>query len=148
MIYQHEGLISSPFTPIGVNSRGPSSSVAPIGIGWGHHCDCIMAQLLPLPTLFSFPTFSICWLRAVFVVFSCSVMSSSFVTPWTVACPTPLSMEFSRQEYWSRLPFLPPGDLPDPGIELVSHALQTDSLLLCHPGSLILKIHPNKSPTC
>ena len=40
-----------------------------------------------------------------------------FVTPWTVACQALLSMEFSRQEYWSGLPFLPPGDLPDPGTE-------------------------------
>ena len=44
----------------------------------------------------------------------------TFVTPWTVACQAPLSLEFSRQEYWSRLPFPFPGDLPDPGIEPVS----------------------------
>ena len=43
-----------------------------------------------------------------------------FSTPWTVACQTPLSMRFSRQEYWSGLPWLPPGDLPDPGIEPAS----------------------------
>ena len=41
-----------------------------------------------------------------------------FATPWTVACQAPLSMEIPRQEYWSRLPFPPPGDLPDPGIDL------------------------------
>ena len=40
-----------------------------------------------------------------------------FVTPWTVAWQAPLSMGFSRQKHWSGLPFLPPGDLPDPGIE-------------------------------
>ena len=45
-----------------------------------------------------------------------------FANPWTVACQAPLSMGFSRQEYWSRLPFPTPGDLPDPGIELVSLA--------------------------
>ena len=45
-----------------------------------------------------------------------SVMSWLFVTPWTVACEAPLSMGFSRQEYWSRLPFPSPGDLPSPGI--------------------------------
>ena len=39
-----------------------------------------------------------------------------FVTSWTTACQAPLSMEFSRQEYWSGLPFPPPGDLPNPGI--------------------------------
>ena len=40
-----------------------------------------------------------------------------FETPWTVACQSPLSMKFSRQEYWSGLPFPCPGDLPNPGIE-------------------------------
>ena len=43
----------------------------------------------------------------------CSVMSDSAI-PWTVACQAPLSIEFSRQEYWSVLPFPTPGDLPDP----------------------------------
>ena len=47
-----------------------------------------------------------------------SVVSNS-VTLWTVACQAPLSMGFSRQEYWSQLP-CPPGDLPDPGIETAS----------------------------
>ena len=51
-----------------------------------------------------------------------------FVTPWTVAHQTPPSMEFSRQEYWSGLPFSSPGDLPNPGIELRSPTLQEDSL--------------------
>ena len=50
-----------------------------------------------------------------------SVMSD-FASPWTVAHQAPLSMEFSRQEYWSELPFSPPGDLPDPGIEPTSPA--------------------------
>ena len=49
-------------------------------------------------------------------------------TPRTVAHQAPLSMEFSRQEYWSGLPFPSPGDLPDPGIEPGSPALQKDSL--------------------
>ena len=47
-----------------------------------------------------------------------------FVTLWTVACQAPLSMGSPRQEYWSELPFLPPGDLPDPGMEHRSPALQ------------------------
>ena len=51
-----------------------------------------------------------------------------FATPWTVACQSPLSMKFSRQEYWSGLPFPSPGDLPDPGMEPGSPALQADSL--------------------
>ena len=58
-------------------------------------------------------------------LFSCSVMSNS-VTPWTVACQAPLSMGFPRQEYWSGLPFSPPGDLPDPGIKPASPALAGD----------------------
>ena len=51
----------------------------------------------------------------------------TLVTPWTVACQAPLSMRFSRQKYWSGLPFLSPGDLS--GIEPGSPALQADSLL-------------------
>ena len=57
-----------------------------------------------------------------------SVMSNS-ATPQTIACQAPLSMEFSRQEYWSGLPFFFPGDLPDTGIEPGSPTLQADSLL-------------------
>ena len=51
-----------------------------------------------------------------------------FATPWTVAHQAPPSMGFSRQEYWSELPFPSPGDLPDPGIEHRSPVLQTDAL--------------------
>ena len=51
----------------------------------------------------------------------------TLATPWTVACQAPMSMEFSRQEYWSGLPFFAPGDLPDPGIEPGSPALQAYS---------------------
>jgi len=50
------------------------------------------------------------------------------VTLWTVACQAPLPVGFSRQEYWSGLPFPSPGDLSDPGIKLWSPALQVDSL--------------------
>ena len=50
-----------------------------------------------------------------------------------------VSMGFSRQEYWSGLPFLPPGDLSDPGIEPNSPALKADSLSLRHLGSPFLK---------
>ena len=58
-----------------------------------------------------------------------------FVTPWTVAYQAPLSMEFSRQEYWSGLPFPSPGDLPNPGIEPGSPALQADTLPSEPPGN-------------
>ena len=51
-----------------------------------------------------------------------------FATPWTVALQAPPSMGFSRQEYWSGLPFPSPGYLPDPGIEPRSPALQADAL--------------------
>ena len=49
--------------------------------------------------------------------FSHSVVSNSFATPWTIAHQAPLSIGFSRQEYWSGLPFPTPGYLPDPGIK-------------------------------
>ena len=51
-----------------------------------------------------------------------------FATPWTVAYQAPPSMELSRQEYWSGLPFPSPGDLPNPGIKPGSPALQADAL--------------------
>ena len=50
-----------------------------------------------------------------------------FVTPWIVDHQAPLCMEFSRQEYWSDLPFPSPGDLTDPGIKSGPPALQADS---------------------
>ena len=52
----------------------------------------------------------------------------TLATPWIVACQAPLSMVFSRQEYWSGLPYPSPGDPPVPGIEPRSPALQADSL--------------------
>ena len=54
--------------------------------------------------------------------------------PWTVACQAPLYMECFRQEYWSGSPFPSPGDLPNPGIELRSPALQADVLTSEPPG--------------
>ena len=59
-----------------------------------------------------------------------------FATPWTVAKQAPLSMRFSRQEYWSGLSSPPPGDLPNPGIEPASSALAGGFFtLLSHRGS-------------
>ena len=58
---------------------------------------------------------------------SCSVVSDSEI-PWTVAYQAPLSMGFSRQEYWSGLPFPSPGDLPHPGIKLSSPTLWVGAL--------------------
>ena len=57
-----------------------------------------------------------------------------FENPWTVAYQAPPSMGFSWQEYWSGLPFPSPGDLPDPGIEPRSPALQADALPSEPPG--------------
>ena len=60
-----------------------------------------------------------------------------FATPWTVAHQAPLSMGFSRQEYWSGLPFPSPGNLPNPGTEPRSPALQADALTSEPPGKSI-----------
>ena len=58
----------------------------------------------------------------------------TLATPWTTALQAPLSMGFSRQEYWTGLPFPSPGDLPHPGTEPGSPALQADSLLTALQG--------------
>ena len=63
--------------------------------------------------------------QKVLVSQSCLILCN----PWTVALQVPLSMEFSRQEYWSELSFPSPGDLPKPGIESGSPPLQAGSLL-------------------
>ena len=57
-----------------------------------------------------------------------------FATPWTAAYQAPLPKGFSRQEYWSGLPFPSPGDLPDPGVEARSPTLQADVLISEPPG--------------
>ena len=79
----------------------------------------------------------ICWMPAAYQV-KMKVKSLShvwlFATPWTVAYQASPSMGFSRQEYQSGLPFPPPGDLPDPGIEPRSPALQEDALPSEPPG--------------
>ena len=83
---------------------------------------------------------------------SCSSHVRLFETPWTVAHQSPLSMGFSRQEYWSRLPCSPPGTLPDPRIEPaspVSPALAggffTTSATWEAPASPSLRIFPPKN---
>ena len=72
-----------------------------------------------------------------------------FATLWTVAHQAPLSMGFSRQEYWSGLPFPSPGDLPNPGIEPGSPALQADALSsepLGNPKKPTVPGIPRRSP--
>ena len=71
----------------------------------------------------------------------CSVVSDSFVTPWTVTHQAPPSLGFSRQEYWSGLPFPSPGDLANPGIEPRSPALQADALTSEPPRMELFKNH-------
>ena len=76
-----------------------------------------------------------------------SVVSDSFMTPRTVVHEAPLSMEFSRQGCWIRLPFPPPEDLPDPGIKPMSTALQADSLALSHRGIIFYCLVTQLCPT-
>ena len=81
----------------------------------------------------------------IITVFSHSVMSGSYATPWTITCQAPLSMGFPRQEYWSGLPCPPPGDLLDPGLKptfpmiyaLAGRFFSTSSTW----GALIMPIH-------
>ena len=65
-----------------------------------------------------------------------------FVTPWTAACQAPLSMGFSRQQYWSGLPFSSPGHLPDPGFESVSPALAGGGFFIAEPPGKPAFAHP------
>ena len=93
--------------------------------------------LLPLaaPMLAQRP--SLCWVwpgSGCVWVLSCFSHVRPFATPWTIPCQAPLSAKFSGQEYWSGLPCSPPGDLPDPGIEPASPALQSDALPSEPPG--------------
>ena len=87
------------------------------------------------------PEFLLVCLCAVSTVFSASGL---FVAPWTVACQSPLSIEFSRQEYWSGLPFPSPGDIPDTGIDPGSPALQADSLLSKPPIKSYVQIDSSR----
>ena len=89
---------------------------APCPLFFGPHC-AAYGVFVPRPRALSH--FSRVWL---------------FATPWTVAHQAPLSMGFSRQEYWSGLPFLPPGDLPDSGIKRASPTLEADSSPAEPPG--------------
>ena len=73
-----------------------------------------------------------------------------FVAPWTVAYQAPLSVEFSRQEYWSVLPFPTPGNLPNPEIKptyLESPALAGGFFTTEHPGKPRLLLTPSQKPT-
>ena len=71
-----------------------------------------------------------------------------FATPWTVACQAPLSIEFSRQEYWSGYAFPSPGDFPNQGIKPTSPALQAESLLSEPPGKPCIPLSEYESESC
>ena len=71
-----------------------------------------------------------------------------FAAPWTVAHQAPLSMEFSRQEYWSGLPFPTPGDLPNPVIKPVSPALTDGFFTTAPPGKSTEEIKGIETFTC
>ena len=95
--------------------------------GWGFHSVVIQFANKKFQMLFTRQCLVFWWWG-----FRQSCMT--LATPWTVACQVPLSVRFSRQEYWRGLPFPPPGDLPNPGIEPWSPALQVDSLPTEPPG--------------
>ena len=108
-----------------------------MGLGWGsiinhHKRSHLTFQSQTDKSICSFmlflakPSASLVKLMVCACLVTCPVQL--FVTLWTVAKKAPLSMKFPRQEYWSGLPLPSPGDLPDPGIELGSPALQEDSL--------------------
>ena len=80
------------------------------------------------------------------LLYSCNTWTDAqrawlFVTPWTALCQAPLSIEFSRKEYWHGFPFFSPGDLSDPEIELGSLTLRADSLPPEPPGKPYFHSH-------
>ena len=85
------------------------------------HCLASKFNVRILKKFMYLVSFWLCW---VIVVLSCVWF---FVTLWTVACQAPLSLGLYKQEYWSGLPFLSPGDLPNPGIRPRSPAMQVNS---------------------
>ena len=93
--------------------------------------ECCFLKLSVKPALCNCNVLKLRWSWvSVLVTHSCPTLS----IPWTVGHQVPLSMGFSRQEYWSWLPFPSPGELPDPGIQPWSLTLQADSLPSEPPG--------------
>ena len=89
------------------------------------------------PWTIGFSVFSLVMVMVMVMVKSLSRVQL-FATPWTVAYQAPPSMGFSRQEYWSGLPFPSPGDLPNPGIEPRSPALEANALTSATREALVL----------
>ena len=105
----------------GIPTTGPSPKSRVMHFGWTQESRIMWGRTITAHS----QSFSRVWL---------------FVTPWTVALQAPLSMEFSRREYWSGLPFPSPGDLPDPGIKptsLVSPALADRFFTTVLPGRIM-----------
>ena len=133
--------MSDSFPPRGLQRAGlPCPSLSP-GV-CSNSCPLQSVKLTNLSSsagpFFSLQPLPFIWISQILTYYICFVFSGGwwishfspvqlFATPWTVACQASLSMGFSRQEYWSGLPFPPPGDVPDPGTELRSPALQADS---------------------
>ena len=92
---------------------------------------CLSTCLCIHPPIHPFTCLSICLYHLTVCALS---RVQLFVVPWTVACQTPLSMGFPRQEYWSGLPFLPSGDLPNPGLlhcrQIIWHSAIWEALII------------------
>ena len=98
---------------------------------------------------FSFPLRKYLGGRLLVVVVKLLSCISLFAPLWTVSCKTPLSIEFSRQEYLSGLPFLSSGDLPDSGIELMSPALAGGFFTTEPPGQVVhISLTSRELPNC
>ena len=95
------------------------------------HSDFSLYMCLVFPIVASIPYPFLCFQEVKVKLLS---RVRLFATPWTVTYYASLSMGFSRQEYWSGLPFASPGDLPDPGIKPGSPALEADALTSEPPG--------------
>ena len=95
---------------------------------------CAQGHLLSTNTYLNHPSLASCFLAPSLPDTTCYAQLLScvqlYANPWSEACQDPLSMEFSRQEYWHEQSFPSPGDLPNPGIELRSPTWQADSLHL------------------
>ena len=98
---------------------------------------CIMCIYVCVYYVYVCVCVCVCIYIYIYIVKMKSLSCADSATPWAVAYQAPLSMGFSRQAYWSGLPFPSPGDLPDPGIKLGSPTLQADSLPSESPGKPI-----------
>ena len=146
----HPFLVSRPFTSPAFLSKCfslhspsflhlPSPQALYLAVNDGFQVFLLKFALVPL-AVFS-PCFLSMNMCMCVCVLSCFRHVQLFAALWTVACQAPLSMGFSRQEYWSGLPYPPPGDLSHPGIEPtfpVTSAVQADSLTTKLPGQPLL----------